>query len=352
MKIKICLILVGYIFLLFFKCPFEVFLNMANAFASPMAETFLLWWEVAPTIKSENTPSDWRDIRRKRLEDQINRGRTKLLFLCYGQHFSENRLQQHYQNGLEEKIKKSLDKAVIWVKDPNGRISPIPFNHVKNKLSINIPKDVELNGLYLVGARLDIGQIDVDHDGKSEKVYLSAKCIIPHYKTGGSQGNKRSIFFNDPVRFPLEIGCSNFWFRRGYQKAYNEYEMKVLYRGKPLANAEVVILSRSGWKKITYTDANGKFLITPFGEMENDGQGVYLYVTCHQDVFKEEYHCATLTMNVYTSPEWCSKSNGFTLWTIAGATLVVIIVVSGIYWKEKHNKEIMEKFDNFKVKKV
>ena len=334
--------------LLFLKYPSEVFPNRANAFVPPMEGVGLLWWEINEDMNDGEMPSNWKDIRKARLKQQITRGKAKSLFLCWGG-ISSRDTPQHHKAGLERDM--MLDTAVIRVKDADGRISQAAFNPAKEKLSVNIPEDLDLKGLYLVGAYLDAGEMDIDSDGATERVHLTAKRVFSHYKTGGRQGNKRGVFFNDSDKFPLEIGCSDSWFRYDYQRAYREYEMEVIYHGKPLADTEVRILSGSGWLKTVRTDSSGKFLITPFGNMENDGQGEYLYVTCYQDLLKREYHCATLMMNVYTNPEWRSKSSGFMLWTIVGTGLLVIIIIAGIYRKKKHVREVILKFESQRINK-
>lgn len=342
MAVALCL------FLLPLKYPSEVFPNRANAFVTPTEGVDLLWWELEENMNSDEMPSNWKDIRKARLKQQITRGKAKSLFLCWGD-IPFSGTPQHYKAGLERGM--IQDKAIIWVRDADGCISQAAFDPGKDRFSVTIPEDLELKGLYLVGAHLDAGEMDIDSDGATERIHFSAKRLISHYKTGGRQGNKRSMFFNNPDKFPLEIGCSNFWFRRGYQRAYREYEMKVIYQGKPLADTEVRILSESGWRKTMRTDSSGKFLITPFGDMENDGQGEYLYVARYQDSLKREYHCATLMMNVYTYPEWRSKFSGFMLWTIVGTGLLVIIIIAGIYRKKKHAREAILKFENRRIKK-
>ena len=326
----------------------EVFPNRANASVIPTERVDLLWWEIIEEdMNSDEMPGNWEDIRTARLRRQITRGEAKTLFLCWGDILFRDTLQ-HYKAGLERGM--IQDKASIWVRDADGRISQAALDPAKDRLSVNIPADIELNGLYLIGVHLDIGEMDIDSDGVTERIHLSAKRLISHYRTGGHQGNKRGVFFNEPDKFPLEIGCSDSWFRSDYQRAYREYEMKVIYQGKPLADTEVIILSKSGWRRIVQTDSSGRFLITPFGNMGNNGQEKYLYMAAHHDLLKREYHCATLMMSVFTYPEWRGKSGGFIFWAVLGTGFLVIIVTVGIYRKKKQDREAILKFENQRIK--
>ena len=334
--------------LLFLKYPSEVFPNRANASVTPTERVGLLWWEIEEDMGSDEISTNWKDIRKERLRQQITRGEARTLFLCWGDIPFGNTIRKNKVRLERETI---LNKASVWVRDADGRILQTALNSGKDRLSVNIPADIELNGLYLVGAHLDIGEMDIDSDGVTERISLSAKRLISHRKTGGRQGNERGAFFNDPDKLPLEISCSGTWFRYDYHRAYREYEMKVIYQGKPLADTEVRISSGSGWKKTVRTDSSGKFSITPFGNMENDGLEKYLYAACHHDLTKREYHCATLMMNVFTYPEWHSKSGGFIFWAVLGTGLLVIIVTVGIYRKKKHDREIISKFENQRIKK-
>jgi len=328
--------------------PSEVFPSRANASVIPTERLDLLWWEVAEDMGCcDELPGYWKDIRKERLKRQITRGEAKTLFLCWGDIPFRNTIQKSRVSLKRETI---LDKAGIWVRDADGRISQAALDSGKDGLSVKIPEDIEQNGLYLVGAHLDIGEMDIDSDGMTERIHLSAKRLISHYKTGGHQGNKRGAFFNEPDKLPLEIGCADSWFRSDYQRAHREYEMKVIYQGKPLADTEVSVFSKSGWRKTVRTDSSGKFLITPFGNMENSGQEKYLYAAAHHDLLKREYHFATLMMNVHTYPEWRSKSGGFIFWAVLGTGLLVIIVAVGIYRKKKHAREAILKFENRRIK--
>ena len=327
--------------------PSGLFLNRAIASSVPTERVGLLWWEIEADMNRDEKSGNWKDVRKARLKRKTARGETKFLSLCWGDIPFRN-ASQHDMAGPKGGIQ---DKANIWVRDADGRISQAAFNSATNRLRVDIPKDLEQNGFYLVGVHLDAGEMDIDSDGAVERIHLSAKRIIKHYKIGGHWGNKRGVSFHDPDKLPLEIGFSDPRFRRDYQRAYRDYEMKVFYQGEPLADTEVGVFSRSGWKKTVRTDSRGEFLITPFGNRKNNVQEQYLYVAVHHDLSKGECHIATLIMNVFTYPEWRSKSGGFLLWTILGTGLLVITVVAGIYLKKKHAREAILKFENQRIEK-
>nr|MBL0716692.1 hypothetical protein [Desulfobacterales bacterium] len=326
----------------------EVFSSRANASVILPERVDLLWWELQEDIGGDELCDNWKDIRQSRLRQQIARGEPEILFLHWGSIPFRNSIRKNKDRLNQKTI---LNRAEVWVRDADGRILQADFSHGKESPCLTVVKDVELNGLYLVGANLDIGEMDIDSDGVTEMIRLSAKRYIYHSKTGGRQGNRPAALFNDPAKFPLEIGCSDSWFRYANQRAYREYEMKVIYDGKPLTDTQVNIFSQSGWQKTVTTDAGGKFLITPFGRMEKDGREKYLYAAACHDLLKGEYHYATLVMNVSTYSEWRSKSSGFMLWTILGTGLLVIIIIVGIYRKKKHARDAITQFENQRIKK-
>ena len=326
----------------------EVFSGRANASAIPPEQVDLIWWELQEDINGDEVSDNWKDIRQSRLRQQIARGESEILFLHWGSIPFRNTIPKNKDRLNQKTI---LNRAKVWIRDADGRISQSAFRHGKERPCLTVVKDVELNGLYLIGLHLDIGEIDIDSDGITEMVRLSAKHYIYHSKTGGRQGNRPAAFFNDSDNFPLEIGCSDSWFRYANQRAYREYEMKVIYDGKPLTDTQVNIFSQSGWQKTVTTDSSGKFLITPFGGMENDGREKYLYAAACHDLLKGEYHYTTLVMNVNTYPEWRSKSSGFALWMILGTGLLVIIIIAGIYRKKKHARDAILQFENRESKR-
>ena len=334
--------------LLFPAYPSGIFSTRANASPIPTERVGLLWWELEEDVNSDEVSFHWKDIRRARLKRLFTRGETKSPVLCWGKiPFKET--SKHHRASLSREMIR--EKAKIWVRDAEGRISQAAFNLVKDNLTVDVPEDPELNGLYLLGVHLDMGETDIDLDGAAEKIHLSAKRLLYHRKTSGHQGNERGAFFDDPDKLPLEIGFLDRRFRRDYQRAYREYGMKVVYQGKPLGDSEVHIISGSGWRKTVHTDSAGEFLMTPFGNMEKGAREKYLYVACYHDLSEREYHCATLAMTINTYPEWLSRSHGFMLWTILGTGLSLLIIIMGISQKKKHAREAVLKFEKQRINK-
>jgi hypothetical protein len=178
----------------------------------------------------------------------------------------------------------------------------------------------------------------------------------------------------------------------GNQTPLKEHKMKVFYKGRPLTNTEVVILSKSGWKKTIMTDSEGAISITPpktlarvadpggtghshgkphpeitedskkgrhtgekgghpgaisHGNKQAAGDKL-LYIVAYKDPSTGEYHCATLPMTVQMSyrggsHKWLSMSSGFASWGILGAGLGVVGVGGGIYHRKRRNRETIFK---------
>ncbi len=330
--------------------PFDHFLYRANASFIPAERTGLLWWETEEGMNNIEKSDNWKDIRKARLKRKAAIGEVKRLFLCRGLiPFMD--ISQQNMTGLKGDRDSMRDKANVWVRDGSGLISQPAFNLEKDEFSIDIPEDLEQNGLYLLGAHLDVGKMDMDSSSEIERIHLCAKRIIKHRKTGGRWGNKLGVSFNDPDKLPLEIGFSDTRFRHDYQRAHREYKMKVIYQGKPLADIEVKIFSKSGWEKTVRTDSSGEFLMTPFGNKEQNFQEAYLYVAAYHDLLKNEYYNTTLIMKVITFRDSRSKSSGFMLWTVLGTGLLVVIIMAGMYRKRKYDRETMLIFESQRIKR-
>ncbi|BBO89177.1 hypothetical protein [Desulfosarcina ovata] len=307
--------------------------------------------------------------------------------------------------------------ARIWVRNPNGEISEVTLSREKRSepIALNLPSDLnagEVTGNYLVGVHLDAGTLDLDLDGIDEKVHLYSNCLVSYSKKNGVKGENPDMFFKSPDKITLEIGpylpekifkkrsgCpiprsirsgSDIGYVRNVsQSPLKEQQMKVFYKGSPLANTQVFILSKSGWRKTFMTDSEGVISVTipkthatmmdpaqfrnhkkkisidrSGGEQGNTKQfynrepkagdngktyhGRYraedrlLYMVAYKDPSTGEYHCATLpiTLRMWSHEGiWLSQTKGFGFWGIIGASLGVVGVSGGYYRKRKRDRE-------------
>jgi hypothetical protein len=319
----------------------------------------------------------------------------------------------------EKKNSRSLatGNARVWIRNPDGEISEVtlPWDKKRESVSLNLPSDLnadDVTGNYLVGVHLDAGVLDFDFDGIDEKVHLYSNCLVRYYRKDGTEGKNPDMFFKSPDKVALEIGpyIPEKIFRKsagcplpssirsgsdmGYvrdvsQSPLKKQQMKVFYKGSPLADAQIFILSKSGWRKTVMTDSEGVISVIPpkthatmmdpaqfrirnkkisahRSEVEegnkkyrhdrehkagNNGKtyrGRYraedrlLYMVAYKDPATGEYHCATLPMTLRMWSQrgiWLSRAKGFGFWGIIGASLGVVGVTGGVYRKRKRARE-------------
>ena len=323
----------------------------------------------------------------------------------------------------------ALDDASVWIRNPDGVMSEINPSRDNGTITLNLPSDLnagELNGRYLVGVHLDAGVMDLDSDGTDEKVHFYSTFLVNYRKKDGIKGENPDVFFKYDDKIALEIGpffpksifkkagCPHadaikgskgskvgYVSDGGNQSSLKEHKMKVLYKGRPLANADVIILSKTGWKKTLVTDSEGAISITPpktlapivnaqgishfrghgkphsgIGEgTKKDSQGAghkagyaeghkvrhanrilpggrhtavdkLLYVVAYEDPATGEYHCATLPMSLGMFSRdggWLSMSSGFASWGIIGAGLGIVGLGGGVYHRKRRNRETIFK---------
>ena len=393
------------------------------AFASKPAQ--MIWWE----LEADN----WDRTRLSKLskEERIAaRERPKTLILRQGKFPFAGDDKSAFGQSL------ALDDARGWIRDPDGVISEVNLSPDNGTMALELPSDLnpgELNGRYLVGIHLDAGIMDIDSDGTDERVHLYSKILVNYRKQGGTKGENQDMFFRDDDKIALEIGpfitkskvkkagCphagaikrskdsrkgSKLGYVRdgGNQSPLKEHKMKVFYKGRPLADAEVIILSKSGWKKTVMTDSEGAISITPpktlarvadprgisrshgkprFGigegtEKDRHGGGhkagyggegkverkaghagrishgnrqaagdKLLYVVAYKDPSTGEYHCATLPMTLRPGMgfyrKWVSKASGFASWGIIGGGLGIVGLGGGVYHRKRRNRETIFK---------
>ena len=179
-----------------------------------------------------------------------------------------------------------VDNARVWIRNPDGVVSEVNTSGENGVVALELPHDLnpgKLTGRYLVGIHLDAGVMDFDSDGTNERVHLYSNYHVRYYMQDGAKSKNKNMdmFFNDQDKIALEIaplvekkkfksaGCPVSGAMKkgkkgvGYVRAgrsqipLREYKMKVIYKSRPLADAEVVILSKSGWGKTVMTDSEG-----------------------------------------------------------------------------------------------
>ena len=331
-------------------------------------------------------------------------------------------LRQEIFSISEYDVKKSdlslaTGSARVWIRNPDGDTSEVNLSRDEESelIALNLPSDLnagDLTGSYVVGVYLDAGIMDFDSDGIDEKVHLYSNYLVRYYKKNGTKGKNPGMFFKDPDKIALEIGpyipekifrkragCplprsirsgSDIGYARGTsQSPLKEHKMKVFYKGSPLADTEMFILSKSGWKKTVTTDSEGVISITLPKTLEtmmdparfrrryrkmsadqhkgktddkeyrhdrehkarNDGktynrsryraEDKLLYMVAYKDPATGEYHCATMPMTLRMSSrgDWRSRAKGFGFWGIIGAGLCVAGFTCGIYRKKRRKRE-------------
>ena len=254
----------------------------------------------------------------------------------------------------------NFDSARTWIRSPDGIISEANLSPEKETVVLDFPTELnpaESNGLYLVGIYMDAGVKDIDSDGTDETVHYYAKYLIYHQKDGGIQGDRPDVFFKDPDKIALEIGPLNTpgmeeipSMKAGCQEALKEHKMKVLYKGRPLVDAEVVVLTKGGWERKEKTDSNGMISITSVESKEKENK--FLYVVTHKDLSNGQYYCSSLMMYVLRPPpDWMSKAEGFVFWAVWGTGLFVAYVGWRIHRRKKRDRKTMLEFERHKIRK-
>lgn len=307
------------------------------AFATDMAEVF--WWE----LKSPEAHTN-------RGQMNVSMEEPKTLLLCWGRF-------PH-----KEKEVCSIGKE-IWIRSPDGIISEGCLWPEKEVIALSFPSKLnpaEINGLYLIGAHMVVRSIDIDLDSKDEEVHYYSKYLIYHRNEDSIQGGGQYLFFNDPDKIALEIGpvdtqdMKGEAFRRGggCQEALKKHRLKVLYKGKPLADADVAVFTEGGWKKRAKTDTNGIFTFVPLqGIQGQEKVEKCLYAASFRDPLTGQYHYSSLM--IYIKPHhllYDSKARGFNLWAVLGLSLFLLCVAVAIYRKKKRSDKNFAEFERYKIK--
>ena len=305
-------------------------------------------------LAAEPVDMIWWDVKSGNADTAASLGRPKSLALRCGK-FPCAELDENNINKLD-----ISNNTGIWIRDPDGIISKANLSPEKETIVLHFPTNLnpaKSNGLYLVGIHVNAGVMDIDSDGTDETVHYYAKYLIYHRKDGGIQGDRPDVFFKDPDKIALEIGLLNASgigeipsMKAGCQEALKEYKIKVLYKGRPLADAEVAVLTKGGWERKEKTDSNGMVSITPVESKEKENK--FLYVVTHKDLSNAQYYCSSLMMYVLKPPPgWMSKAEGFVFWAVIGTGLFVVYAGWRIHRRKKRDRKTMLEFEKHKIRK-
>ncbi len=321
-----------FLFLLFLILP--VF---SAGFAA--AQAGLFWWEG----KARDRPA------------AVSRKKPARLALCQG------KFQRAGQGGNAIGGAAKLSSVKAWIRSPDGSVSKAGLTQEKKTVALDFPSGLNparLDGIYLVCARMDVGSVDIDSDGRDERVHYYAKYLICRWDKEAAQGKRPDVFFKDAEKIPLEIGpffdpgtgekasCVN----AGCQEARKKHRMKVLYNEKPLADARVAIITESGWEKMVKTDAEGTFSILPVEDKEKAER--CLYAVTYKEPSTGEYHCSSLVMVITAPPPlWMSRAGGFDFWAAIGSGLFIVYMIWTICRKVKRDKKTMLEFESHRIRR-
>ncbi len=224
-----------------------------------------------------------------------------------------------------------INNTLLWSKIGNS-ISELRLQKQGDAYILKIAP--ESAGYYTVAAYADFGVRDKFHT-----CYCS-KVDFPFYGRSGDAEYEPIIFDKD--KLPLEISIMS---KASHNRRYmgDELTVRVLYKGRPLSNAELYLITDSGWTKRVKTDANGegKFaLLTDravlLKEHNHNAVNKYIFWVGHTDKtagvdkgkgYEGNRYISTLVISVYPSPHaWESSRIGYL--TVLATTLIVGLGIS------------------------
>ena len=318
-------------------------LTGSAAFAAEPAGVF--WWELKGfgAAGSMNTDNGQAPVSMKRPN-------TLLLYW--------SRLPFAEDNGTLTAEGMESNGIKAWIRGPDSALSDADLSQKEGATALDFPS--RLSGLYLIGARMDVRSVDIDSDGRGEEVHYYSKYLLYHQDEGGIQGDRQDVFFNDPDKIALEIGPvdtqnekgETLWREAAFQEALKKHRMKVLYKGKPLADADVAVFTEDGWKKRAKTDTNGIFTFIPLqGIQAEEKVERCLYAAAFRDPLTGQYHCSSLMTFIKPHhPLYDSKARGFNLWAVLGVSLFLLYVATLIYRKKRRADKNLAEFERHKIK--
>lgn len=251
----------------------------------------------------------------------------------------------------------------IWIKAPDGGTSTASLSADNESVAWDIPSQSGpsgIAGLYIVGMRLQADDLNPE---TGERVHYYAKYLMDvrnetearDETTGQSQAP--DVFLNDPERMPLEIGpfyeqdAKVSSLGAGFLESRRKQKLRILYKGAPLGNAKVSVITDDGWERTETTNPKGIFTILPVQSGEEDGK--VLCAVFHRDTSTGECHFATLMLHVFTPvSEWKDRFLTFSVYASGAVCLSVLFVLYRINRRKKRDIKIMLEFEKRKIQEA
>jgi len=204
-------------------------------------------------------------------------------------------------------------------------------------------------GYYTVAAYTDFG---------IKGGFLTCFCSkieVPFYGKGGEVKYEPKIFDKD--RIPLEILITT---ESSHNRRYtgDELTVRVLYKGRPLSDAEISLVTDSGWTKRIKTDADGEGKVTLLTDRavllkEHGATKRYMFRVDYTDKaagvdkgkgYQGNRYISTLVIGVYSSPHtWESSKMGYL--TVLATALIVGLGISLRRHLRRRNKRLISGSD-------
>jgi|LGVE01.1.fsa_nt_gb hypothetical protein len=302
----------------------------------------VLWWELEHPERYVNGYNDPdRDIWELRNEAELlhqRLGQPKRLLLHQGPFPGKD------DQGRQDAV--PLRQVRAWLTGPNGERQDVSLQESGGDIEVEVPGVDAASGIYLLGCHFTVGRQDIDGDGVKEQVHYYGKFLLRHDNGNSINGGEREVFFGGDA-MPLEIGPVQASRYSGIiQIAHRPHIMVVYYRGEPLADAEVTVLTERGWQTRATTGNGGRFEIVPVASRGADRNcELYLYIVRHHDRQRGEYHIATIPMIVDPPwPEWSHYTTTFITWGLAGALFAALLAFGLIQRRRRRNLARLARF--------
>jgi hypothetical protein len=307
-----------------------------------MVTESLLWWELEHPERFVNGYDDPdRDIWEVRNDAEMLRrrlGKPKQLLLRFGPFPTPA--------GREKAASADPSLFQAWLAGTDGSRRPVSLQITGGAAAVEVPEPNAPAGIYLLGGHFSPGFRDVDGDGVTEEVHFHGKFLIRHGEASVTNGGEKNVFF-PADNMPLEIGPVESGRYSGIiQIAHRPHAMAVFYRGEPLADAEVTVLTERGWQTRFITGSDGRFEIVPVASRGADRNcELYLYIVRHHDRQRGEYHIATIPMIVDPPwPEWSHYTTTFITWGLAGPLFAALLAFGLIQRRRRRDRARLARF--------